>query len=108
MSDQITYPDMPGWKGNKATGREAAFAIAKELPQRQQQVWDAIALRGEAGATCDELQDELALPAYVIRPRASELERKGMLWPIGRRMGQLGHNVTVYTTVKPVDLGKVA
>ncbi|RVQ65734.1 hypothetical protein EKN06_12425 [Croceicoccus ponticola] len=108
MSYKIAYPDMPGWKGDKATGREAAFAIAKELPARQQQVWDAIAARGVTGATCDELQDELDLPAYCIRPRASELERKGKLWPVGRRMGVLGHKVTVYSTVKPADMSATA
>lgn len=101
MAEKITYPDMPGWKGDKTTGREAAFAIAKDLPARQRQVWDAIAARGEAGATCDDLQDELELPAYCIRPRASELERKGKLWPVGKRMGQLGHRVTVYSAFKP-------
>lgn len=39
---------LPGYKGDKPTGREAAYAIAKELPARQQQVWDAFAKRGEA------------------------------------------------------------
>lgn len=108
MSKKITYPDMPGWKGDKATGRDAAFSIAKELPTRQQQVWEAIASRGEAGATCNELQDELKLPAYVIRPRASELEQKGRLFPVGKRMGQFGHKVTVYSTVKPADVSEAA
>ena len=99
----LTYPDVPGWKGDKETGRKAAFAIAKSLGARQQQVWDAFAKRGEAGATCDELQGELDLPAYVIRPRASELERKGKLFPVGKREGSMGHKVTIYSTVKPAE-----
>lgn len=101
MADKLTYPDVPGWKGDKATGREAAFAIAKELPARQQQVWDAFAKRGEAGCACDDLQAELELPTYVIRPRASELERKGKLFPVGKCFGAMGHKVTIYSTVKP-------
>lgn len=108
MADKPTYPDVPGWKGTKSTGRAAAFAIAKELPARQQQVWDAFAKRGEAGATCDDLQGELELPAYVIRPRASELETKGRLFPIGKRMGSMGHRVTVYSTVKPAEQEQAA
>ena len=103
MSETTTYPDLPGWKGDKATGREAAFAIAKELPKRQREVFEALEKRGVAGAICDELQDELGLPTYVIRPRASELECKGKVFAIGKRPGALGHPVTVYSTVKPMD-----
>ena len=95
------YPDAPGFKGTKSTGRAAASAIAENLPRRQQQVFDAVKKRGSIGATCDELQEELGLPAYCIRPRASELECKGKLYAIGRRLGQMGHDVTVYSAIRP-------
>ena len=103
MTDKLTYPDMPGWKGDKSTGRQAAFALAQNLPRRHRQVMEAFAPYGEAGATCDDISATLNLPVYVIRPRASELERKGKLFPVDKRAGGMGHKVTVYSVVKPAE-----
>ena len=102
-------PDMPtyragtlaGWKGSKSSGREAAFAVSKDLGRRQQEVFNGFSKRGHSGCTCDDLEDELGLPAYTIRPRASELERKGRLFAIGKRLGRMGYKVTIYSVVKP-------
>jgi predicted ArsR family transcriptional regulator len=101
MNDDRKYPNMPGWKGAKATGREAAFAIAKDLPTRHAQVLAAIEPYGPAGTTCDEIAGPLGLPVHVVRPRASELEAKGRLFAIGKRGGSMGFAVTVYSTIKP-------
>lgn len=101
MTEKPKYPDMAGWKGKKRTGREAAFAVSKDLPRRHGQVLAAFEPHGAAGATCDEICEDLGLPVHVVRPRASELERKGKLFPVGRRDGALGHKVTIYSTVKP-------
>jgi predicted Rossmann fold nucleotide-binding protein DprA/Smf involved in DNA uptake len=101
MTDDRKYPNIPGWKGSKSTGREAAFAIAKKLPTRHAQVMAAIDRYGPAGATCDDIAPQLGLPIHVVRPRASELEVKGKLFAIGKREGAMGHLVTVYTTTKP-------
>lgn len=46
---------------------------------------------------------DLGLPVHIVRPHASELERKGNLFPMGRAMGGLGHNVTVYSVERPTD-----
>lgn len=101
MTDRITYPDTPGWKGDKDTGRKAAFAIAKDLPRRHRQVLSAFEPYGSAGTTCDQIGVDLELPVYLVRPRASELERKGRLWPVGKRPGAFGHSVTIYTAIEP-------
>lgn len=103
MTDRKTYPEMPGWKGDKATGRQAAFAIADDLARRHRQVREAFAPFGPAGATCDEVAAALELPVYLVRPRATELERKGLLFAIGKRPGSLGHAVTIYSVIRPLE-----
>lgn len=103
MTDRKTYPDMPGWKGNKETGRKAAFAIADDLARRHKQVLEAFAPYGSAGATCEDISTKLDLAVHLVRPRASELERKGKLFPIGKRPGHYGHPVTIYSTVAPLE-----
>lgn len=108
MTDKTTYPDRPGWKGDKATGRQAAFAIAQDLPRRHRQVLQAFAEYGAAGTTCDEIAEVLGLPVYLVRPRASELERKSRLFPVGKRLGSMGFKVTAYSTVKPVSIAEAA
>lgn len=108
MAERTTYPYMPGWKSDKATGRQAAFAIAPDLARRHRQVLEAFAPYGAAGATCDEVAETLALPVYLVRPRASELERLGKLFPIGKRLGAMGFKVTVYSVVKPAVYAQAA
>lgn len=98
---KLKYPEMAGWKGAKITGIQAAFAVSKDLGRRHAEVMSAFAAYGEAGATCDTIAEVLGLPVYLVRPRASELERKGKLFAVGKAMGVLGHKVTVYSTVKP-------
>lgn len=98
------YPEMPGWKGNKSTGRNAAFAVAQDITGRRRQVWEAFAPYGASGGTCDDISGDLQLPVYVLRPRASELEKLGKLFALSeKRPGQMGHNVTVYSVVKPAE-----
>ena len=101
MTDQPVFPFMAGWKGNKSTGIQAAFAVSKDMGRRHAQVLTAFARFGPVGATCDEIGDAIGLPAYLVRPRATELEKQGKLFSIGKRMGGMGHKVTVYSTVKP-------
>lgn len=101
MMSELKYPEMAGWKGSKPTGIQAAFAVSKDLGRRHAEVLTAYAPYGEAGATCDTIAEVLGLPVYLVRPRASELERKGKLFAVGKAMGVMGHKVTVYSVVKP-------
>ena len=96
------YPhDQAGWKGSKSTGIQAAFAVTKDLGRRHSEVLNAFAPYGAPGATCDVVGEGIGLPAYLVRPRATELEKLGKLFAVGKAMGQMGHKVTVYSTVKP-------
>jgi hypothetical protein len=95
------YPDKAGWKGNKSTGIKAAFAVSKDMGRRHAEVLSAYAPFGATGTTCDQIGEILGLPVHLVRPRASELERKGKLFPVGKAMGAYGHKVTVHSVVKP-------
>lgn len=101
MPDLPKYPEMAGWKGNKLTGIRAAFAVSKDMGRRHAEVLSAFASSGTDGTTCDAIAADLGLPVHIVRPRASELERKGKLFPIGKAMGAYGHKVTVYSLTKP-------
>ena len=99
------YPhDNAGWKGNKPTGIQSAFYVTKDLGRRQAEVMTAFAPFGAAGATCDAIAEILGISVFHVRPRASELEAKGKLFPVGTAKGVFGRNVTVYSTVKPDEL----
>lgn len=99
-----TYPNSPGWKGSKSTGRNAAFAVGQTIGRRHRQVMDAFTPYGATGATCDDISEALELPPYLIRPRATELDKLGKLFALPeKRMGQMGHKVTVYSVVKLVE-----
>ena len=105
MADDRQYPfTLAGWKGNKSTGIQAAFAVSKDLGRRHAEVMTAFTAFGTQGATCDEVGEHIGLPAYLVRPRATELDKQGKLFPIGKRMGGMGHKVTVYSVDRPVSV----
>jgi hypothetical protein len=106
MSDSPKYPDMAGWKGNKLTGIHAAFAVPKDMGRRHAEVLAAFASSGTGGTTCDAIALDLGLPVHVVRPRASELERRGKLFPIGKAIGGLALKVTVYSVERPFEQGQ--
>jgi len=99
--DRPIYPDMAGWKGNKATGNQAAFAVSKDMGRLHAEVMNAFAPFGAAGAICDKIAEFFGLPVFHVRPRASELERNGKLFPVGKTMGAYGHKVTIYSVIEP-------
>lgn len=103
MTEKSKFPFVAGWKGNKLTGIQAAIAVSKDMGRRHAQVLTAFAPFGRLGATCDEIGEAIGLPAYLVRPRATELEKQGKLFSIGKRMGGMGHKVTVYSTVQPSE-----
>lgn len=104
MAQRKLYQDRAGWKGREAS-RIAAEAVSKTLPQRQAQIYQAFARYGERGSTSCEIARGLGLPASLVRPRTTELDRLGKLFAIGTRKGEWGQPVTIYTTVRPKDEG---
>ena len=79
-----TYPDAPGHRYVE-TSIAAADAIAPKLGRLQRMAEGAIRNAGEIGLTTDELEDLLGFQRWSLRPRTSELKRKGLICDSGRR-----------------------
>lgn len=78
------YPDRPG-HNSVDTSIEAADDIAPDLGRLQHLVETAIRSAGARGLTADELAAQLRIDRLSIRPRASELRRKGIIRDSGQR-----------------------
>ncbi|MXO72380.1 hypothetical protein [Alteraurantiacibacter buctensis] len=94
-----------GFKGNstaaRENSREAAEGVQKTLGHRQAQVLDAFALYGAAGAIPEDLVNVLGLAVHLLRPRAGELVKRGLLFEVGKRQGDYGKPVMAYSVVRP-------
>jgi hypothetical protein len=86
MSEQHkTYPDLPGYKGEAETGREAAAAIAPRMGKLQRLVHQMVTQRGSQGLTPEEACDMSGEPRVSLQPRFSELKAKGAIVDSGMR-----------------------
>ena len=96
-----------GFKGNCAitreNGREAAEKVTKSLGPRHQQMIAAWARYGAVGAIPEQVSADIDLDVRCVRPRASELRKRGLLFVVGKRLGGMGSKVTAYSVVKPAE-----
>ena len=96
-----------GHKGHSPQARqnssEAAEAVTQTLGKRHREMMAAWRPYGADGAIPEDIAEDLGLPVHVIRPRAGELVKRGLLFELGRRMGGLGHRVTVYSVEQPKE-----
>lgn len=101
-----------GFKGNsevtRETGREAAESVSETLARRHKQMVDAWTPYGAFGAIPEQIADELGLPVHVVRPRAGELVKRGLFFRVGKRLGNFGCAVTVYSVVNPESVAVAA
>ncbi|MBA3241603.1 MAG: hypothetical protein H0T60_10305 [Acidobacteria bacterium] len=96
MSEQLFYPDFPGYKSRGGTSQEAAEAIAPKVATIRAKVLRAF-LAADAGLTADEVAGALGLTVLTIRPRVSELRLARVLVDSGlRRANQSGKSATVW------------
>jgi hypothetical protein len=90
-----------GFKGNSPEARQngaaAALADNKTLGRRHAQMIAAWSRYGAAGAIPEQIADDVDLPVHVVRPRAGELVKRGLLFETGKRLGGLGHKVMSYS-----------
>lgn len=92
------YPDAPGWKG-KETSRLAAQAIAPKQKRLWEQVLEAFR---QGPATPEQITDRLnrmggrRFLLMSVRPRCSELGKKGLIRDTGRRGIGEGGAATVW------------
>jgi|GEM_PF-915439 len=87
--------DSPGFKGDpNGPGADAARYYAAQLGRRQRQVLDGL---GEGPKNAEQISAEIGLHWYLVRPRLTELERKGLVRKTGARgRSALGGQSTLY------------
>jgi hypothetical protein len=94
MSDLFSYPHSPGFKTN-STSRQAAQAMTSRASILRDRV-EQLFLTG-ATLTADECAAALHESVLAIRPRLSELVKKGLLVSTGeRRKNASGMSATVW------------
>ena len=90
MSVQLSllddYPNSPGWKARE-TSRAAAEAIAPQAKSLRARVLDEIA---KAPGTPEQIAHRMKAPLMNVRPRCSELARKGLIIDSGARGQAMG------------------
>ena len=85
----------PGFKGPAdGPGADAARRYAAQLGKRQKQVLDGL---GVGPKNAEQISAEIGLHWYLVRPRLSELERRGLVIKTGDRgRSALGGQSTLY------------
>ncbi|MFL0671320.1 MAG: hypothetical protein ACJLS3_07830 [Erythrobacter sp.] len=95
----------PGWKGNSPEARQnsagAAHVVNKTLGARHAQMMAAWRRYGAPGAIPEQIADDVGLPVHVVRPRAGELVKRGLLFEAGKRIGGMGFKVMSYSIERP-------
>lgn len=109
MAEQLSLFDTPRRAALPAhrrtdTSREAAEEIRADVPRLRRLVYAHIASRGLTGATDQECQEALNLPANTQGPRRIELTNSGHVRDSGaRRKTRSGRNAIVWiATGKPL------
>lgn len=102
---QYTGGTAAGWKGNSPEAQQnsagAAHKVNKTLGRRHSQMVAAWSRYGAAGAIPEQIADDVGLPVHLIRPRAGELVKRGLLFEMGKRTGGMGLKVMAYSVRKP-------
>lgn len=94
FTSRATYPDRPGCKSRLDTTQRAADAVEGEADTLRRQSLEI--LRG-GDFTADEIAERLCRSILSIRPRVSELRKKGLIEPTAeRRPNRSGHSAVVW------------
>jgi predicted ArsR family transcriptional regulator len=96
-----SYPDSPGFKTDGASF-DAAEKMAPRAPRIRESV---LAVIGDhpAGITADEIAAELGMSILTVRPRVSELRRRGDIVPTGdRRCNSSGMTASTWRIALPL------
>lgn len=80
-----TYPDGPPKQAHSPTSTEAAESIKPVLGKLQEIVYAYLQSSESIGATDEEMQAHLDMPANTQRPRRCELLLKGLIKDSGER-----------------------
>lgn len=80
------------------TAHQAAQAVAPRTGTLRHKVWEHVKARGFYGATDNEMQDDIPMPANTQRPRRVELVQGGLIADSGRRRRHEGQLTIVWVT----------
>lgn len=75
------YPDGPGYQARE-TSKAAAAGIAPEVKSLRERVLEALK---RAPGTPEEVARRIGAPVMNVRPRATELSKKGLIRDSGKR-----------------------
>jgi predicted ArsR family transcriptional regulator len=93
------YPDAPGFKAS-GTSEQAAASVVTDAARLQRAVMSVL-YRHSSGLTADQCAEFMGEPILSVRPRFSELQRKGMIEETGeRRRNKSGRAANVYRAKK--------
>lgn len=97
------YPDTPGHKGNRDTGRAAAAGIEPRAGTIRARVLAAIR---ERPGTPEEIAERIGEPVLNCRPRFSEAVKMCLIYDTGeRRQAMGGRKAIVWAAIKEVNGG---
>lgn len=104
------YPDRPGWK-EPTTSRDAAERVEPTAKVRRDEVLAVYRAAWPAGMTADEVAAKLGRSVLSVRPRVSELRKKGDVMPVMAeprpstkpltRKNESGASAIVWTSRRP-------
>lgn len=93
------YPLIPGAKGGE-TSFEAAASVERRAQHLRGVISKMLADPNNDGMTADEIAMRLNESVLSVRPRVSELHRRGAVGDTGlRRFNASGHRAIVWTSV---------
>ncbi|WP_399696572.1 hypothetical protein [Xenophilus sp.] len=102
MNTAELFADDPAipYQAHSETSRRAAEAIAPMAHTKRGLVLSHLLLCGEHGATDEEMQARIPMPANTQRPRRIELLKMGLIKASGRtRLTRSGEGATVWVAV---------
>lgn len=92
------YNGLPPFEVSSDTSWEAAMSMIFDAENLRERVYRFLELRGDYGATDEEIQRHLGMPANTERPRRRELELMGDICKTNlRRLGVSQRWAAVYT-----------
>lgn len=93
------YPESPGFVKESATSREAANRYQPVAGTERARVYEFVASRGQAGATCDEVEAAMGMRHQSASARLRELYLGGRLKRVGTRMTRSNRKADVHIAV---------
>lgn len=92
----MAYPDSPGHKTG-GTSRTAARRITPHATALRDRVGTFLQASYPGAFTADEVAEQLGASILSVRPRISELRRRGLIEPTAeRRLNQSGMRATCW------------